>query len=302
MFRTPQSIFATVFVLVVGAPDSFADDYAHAVVSYSPGTNPAAGFSNPAMALGAPARVTGESYEPGVVSPFNPAFEVDELVSIGAGGSLVLSFDPPLTNDGANPFGTDFIVFGNSFFSDIQHPNGVVGGMFTDGGIVEASADGVTWIAFSSGVADGAFPTMGYVDAEPYSPTPGMMECNAHLPLNPSLTIADFIGLEHPAIVALYAGSAGGSGFDLGAIGLQQAVAIRIRVAPGMSPNVEIDAVSRVLPKCSPADLNCDGAINGVDLGYLLAAFGTTDPSADLDASGTVDANDLTVVLAGWSV
>jgi formylglycine-generating enzyme required for sulfatase activity len=47
-------------------------------------------------------------------------------------------------------------------------------------------------------------------------------------------------------------------------------------------------------------DLGLDGAVDGKDLGYLLAAWGTSDPFADLNQDGVVDGNDLGLLLASW--
>jgi len=48
-----------------------------------------------------------------------------------------------------------------------------------------------------------------------------------------------------------------------------------------------------------PADLNGDGTVDGNDLGILLAAWGGRGP-ADLNGDGTVDGNDLGMLLAAW--
>ena len=49
------------------------------------------------------------------------------------------------------------------------------------------------------------------------------------------------------------------------------------------------------------ADVNCrDDAVNSADLGYLLAAWGTTDPQCDLDGDGFVLAGDLGLLLGSW--
>ena len=278
-----------------------ADDFASSVVNYIPGTNPAAGFTNPARALGPPERFTGEGIAPGAVTPFQPAFLSTELVSIGAGGSLTLAFDPPLTDDQRNPFGIDFIVFGNSFFVDLSPPAGVVGGIVSDGGIVEASPDGSTWFTFVGAVADGSLPTLGYTDVGPYATTPGLQLTDPTLPADPALTPAVLAGLTCEELVERYEGSAGGAGFDLAAVGLSHAVAIRIRNPAGPSPNVEVDAVARVRPLPPSADINGDGTVDGLDLAHVLGAFGTPDTDADIDGSGTVDGNDLTAILAAWS-
>ena len=54
-----------------------------------------------------------------------------------------------------------------------------------------------------------------------------------------------------------------------------------------------------VTPGCVAADLNCDGAVNGDDLGRLLAQWGTAG-SADLNGDGTVNGDDLGQLLGAW--
>ncbi len=52
-----------------------------------------------------------------------------------------------------------------------------------------------------------------------------------------------------------------------------------------------------------PADLNQSGTVDAEDLAYVLFAWGTVGgktPEADIDRSGTVDANDLSIVLGSW--
>ncbi|MCH2162058.1 MAG: hypothetical protein MK085_09325, partial [Phycisphaerales bacterium] len=51
---------------------------------------------------------------------------------------------------------------------------------------------------------------------------------------------------------------------------------------------------------CWPADINCDGMIDGADLGRLLALWGTDNATGDLDGNGTVDGGDLGLMLAQW--
>jgi hypothetical protein len=52
-----------------------------------------------------------------------------------------------------------------------------------------------------------------------------------------------------------------------------------------------------------PGDLNASNTVDAEDLAYILFAWGTDGgktPEADIDGSGTVDANDLSVVLGSW--
>ncbi len=51
-------------------------------------------------------------------------------------------------------------------------------------------------------------------------------------------------------------------------------------------------------PSCT-ADLNCDGVVDGADLGQLLGAWGGTG-AADLDHDGIVDGADLGRMLGAW--
>ncbi|MCA9283953.1 MAG: PQQ-binding-like beta-propeller repeat protein [Phycisphaerales bacterium] len=55
----------------------------------------------------------------------------------------------------------------------------------------------------------------------------------------------------------------------------------------------------RTTPACAAADLNCDGVVDGADLGALLGAWGGRGP-ADLNGDGVVDGADLGEMLAAW--
>lgn len=47
-------------------------------------------------------------------------------------------------------------------------------------------------------------------------------------------------------------------------------------------------------------DINRDGFVNGIDLGYLLADWGTSLFRSDLNRDGYVDGNDLGMLLGSW--
>jgi len=49
-----------------------------------------------------------------------------------------------------------------------------------------------------------------------------------------------------------------------------------------------------------PADQDSSGTVDGVDLGLVIAAWGSPGPSGDVDSSGLVDILDLVAVLAAW--
>lgn len=69
---------------------------------------------------------------------------------------------------------------------------------------------------------------------------------------------------------------------------------------PGTSPSVTVAIQGPDGAPSNPADINGDGAVNGLDLTILLSSWGTSGPSGDVDGNGTVNGTDLAIVLAGW--
>ncbi len=126
-------------------------------------------------------------------------------------------------------------------------------------------------------------------------------------PVDPTLTTADFTGLDNAAIVTLYEGSGGGAGIDIGSVGLAAVSYVRITNPgdPAETPGCEIDAVVDVAPVFAAADLDMDGMVGITDFLMLLAAWGPCpDPPlecpADLDGSGDVGIDDFLALLAAW--
>jgi hypothetical protein len=295
-------------VPVITAPARAGDDpFADEVISYDPGANPAPGYTDPQTALCAPQRFTGEGVFPSVVSPFSPPFGIDEIVSIGAGGRLIVRFVTPVTDDPGNPFGIDLLIFGNTGFIDTDPPNGRVGGAFgDDGGVVEVSADGIEWHLVSGVPADGLFPTAGYLDAGPYDAEPGSAPSNFTRPVDPGL-LGDLEGLSHEEVIALYAGAGGGTGIDLASVNPDSVRYVRITNPgdPATTPAVEIDAFSDVSPQGSPADIDNDGVVGVQDFLKLLADWGPCPVApaccrADVNGDGEVGIGDFLLLLGAW--
>jgi hypothetical protein len=234
--KTVRSLLAAVVGLF--AVSTSASDFADAVLSYSPGTGFASGFTNASVALGAP--TIG-------VNPFTPAFRNTQLVSLGSGGSLTLQFFTPIRNDPGHPFGLDFLIFGNSGF--IITNGNFSGGGITDGSLfgnntgatrVSVSQDNRTYYQLNPLLApnvDSLFPTDSTGDF--------------HLTVKPTLTGVDFAGKGLAGIRSLYGGSNGGTGFDISwgqdlngnSVLLDSISFIRIDVLSGKS---EIDAIASV--------------------------------------------------------
>ncbi|MBX3361230.1 MAG: hypothetical protein KF912_04280 [Phycisphaeraceae bacterium] len=229
--------------------------YATQWLTYNAGSNPALNYTDPASALGRPSRFTGDNAEflyPSAVTAFNGAFNYDQVVSIGTGGHIVLGFDTPVRDNPNNPFGIDILIFGNTSFIDADYPNGIVGGIFSEGGVVELSADGLHWVTATGVVPDGTIPTIGYSDlTDPFALTRGSVPSNFRLPVDPSI---DFAGMNYTQVLDAYNGSGGGTGIDIGAYGLSVVNYVRISNPFGTSA-IEIDALSRVAAIPAPGSL-----------------------------------------------
>ena len=213
--------------------------------------------------------------------------------------SKQIDFDTPVTDDPRNPYGIDLLIFGNAGFTDAAWPNGIVGtSLFgADGGTVEVSADGLSWIPVPAAVPDDLFPTIGYRDAGPYDAAPGSAPTQLTKPVDPALRLSDFIGLDNDEVIGLYGTSGGGNGIDLGALGLSEISFVRISNPIDAAEHIEIDALADVTPA---GDINEDGAVNVVDLIELLLVFGAAGAfplEADFNADGVVNVLDLIILL-----
>ncbi|MBC23729.1 MAG: hypothetical protein CMJ32_07425 [Phycisphaerae bacterium] len=274
--------------------------HASSVIDYVPGLDTFP-YDTPEAALGMPTRMSGFKFDPIAVSPFQPAFGPNELVSIGTGGHLVVGFEEPVIDDPANPFGIDLLVFGNSMFIDAGPPNGMVAGLYSEGGMIEVSLDGSRWHLVDSVEADGLYPTMGYVDNGPYDQSPGRIETSFTHPVDPDLQLEDLLGMNHQQLVQAYDGSGGGAGIDLADLGLDSIRYVRISVqTPGTI--IEIDAFADVtaVEDAPASDLDGDGRVDGNDLAMLLAQWAIAGGPADIDGSGLVDGLDLAILLGEW--
>ncbi len=211
--------------------------YASGFVAYTQGIGVSAGYNNPNAALGAP--TTDIGYQN--ADPFNAPYQSSNIVGVGTGGSLTLQFNTPILNSPSNPYGLDFIIFGHAGFNITNGDysgGGITDGTFYQGGTasvnVSMSADGIHFYQLNpllTPQVDGLAPT----DAGG----------NPFLPMNPSLTAADFAGQNLAGIRSLYAGSSGGAGFDLSwaSIPLASANYVRLDVTSGVA---YIDALSVV--------------------------------------------------------
>ena len=240
-----------------------ADPWADNIVNYTPGTgvpsvfgsDPPILFDQDSAALGAPTR-DSVGFGGFAVSPYGAAADVSEVVSLGDGGSITVSFDEPVTNDTDNPYGIDLLIFSNAFFTtndfnfDAATTNtGLTG---ETGGIVEISSDGVNFTEVTGALAEGYFPTNGYTDAVGHFPAAGSVLADFLLPVNPSF---DPTGLTAAQTYAGYGGSGGGTGIDIGAFGFSEISFVRVTNPIGSGVTPEIDAFADVAAVPEPTSL-----------------------------------------------
>ena len=274
--QSMQKSFVTKFVpaLVLASalfvPAVGVAQFATSVVSYNSGVGFQSGYTTASSALGEPSRITPGLYG-GPVDPFNSAYLVSQVVSIGAGGSLTLHFNTPIQNNPANAFGRDFNIFGNAgFVITNEYDFNVydwVGVPATDSSLygadaiatrVSVSSDGVNFYTLNPALAptvDALFPTDGIG--------------NFGLPINPSLTASSFAGKTLTDIRALYNGSGGGASYDISwaqnslgqSVSLTSIEFVRVEVLGG---NAEIDGIVAV-PEPTAASVAL--------IGTLTAAF-----------------------------
>jgi len=261
--ETPAPEWETPFLTGYGQYVYDPNDFATTWIDYQPQGMindwlAGAPFNDPNAALGRPtAQTTGDDWSIALdtaapVVPVYPAFRHFELTYLGEGGHLTLAFSHPVSDDLNNPYGVDFIVFGNA-------PQAIgAGQMWTNGdpsqvavgpsgdsepGIVSVSQDGITWYSFTNDPSfmpddanfiklaaetedgpfcDGFAPTLGRVyDPDHADASLGAWNqwwaepTNPTLPLDPALSYAALGGQSVARVAQTYGDSAGGAGYDL---------------------------------------------------------------------------------------
>lgn len=305
---------------------AFASPFASEVTGSTGYADPGM-YSDPASVLGKPHALNSGwgSCPAGPVSMIEPSFGTDPLtgatkiVTIAADQEIIVKFDHPVVNDENNPFGIDLIVFGNPMFiyggwanipytNPIQDPTGV----FAEAVTVSVSPDGENWYTYTDGpFADDLFPTQVVKmlpDGNFRDERGRFLENNFTLPVDPSLTVDDFGGITMYEADELYAGSGGGTGYDLTDSGFDSIQYVKLTSSGG-----EIDAVVDVDPQltaeeATPSSLEDSGDIEpGThtftwtvpdeftgDVTYQFSLFysgGLPVVSAEVTGSGEIEAS-----------
>ena len=169
----------TTTLLLLAATQSASAQYAVQVISYDAGTTAAAGYDHATAPLGPPANTNGPDLFQGVISPFNPPYQSNDIISVGELGHLTLR----LSNYAIPQAGVPEIgVFTHVGLADNDYPNGLADGGPTafsiDSALVEVSENGTSWASLGNVTFD--IPTNAYTDvADPFSLTNGDMLADA---------------------------------------------------------------------------------------------------------------------------
>jgi len=219
------------------------DDFADHVISYVQGTGANSNFKTPGVALGAPISGNDGSTPYSIVYP---AYKNTQIVGIGNGGELTVMFNTPITKDPLNhAFGMDFTIFGNEFFA--SGSSGFSGTLTHPGLSVWVSQDNIDY--YKLNVPNG-------YGADDWLPEQG--SGNPLLPVDPSLTLSSFVGLNQAQALSLYSSSAGGASFSLSwaqdaggnPVNLPSISYIEVQGTSGFG---YVDAISRVQNVPEPA-------------------------------------------------
>lgn len=192
------------------------------VVSFTPG--PCAGYGEKAM----PGVVEGPPIGGGTTHGST------DVVSLGSGGSIVVSFAPNAIVDGPGP---DFIVFENPFWI-----GGNASDVYAEPGEVSVSDDGTTWHAFPCSPTLDPSAASGTGVAPPYGSCAGVNVVYS----NPQNGISPFD-----------ASKAGGDAFDLAMLGVTHARYVRI-----VDKTAEACPDAGTVPNANGFDLDAIAIVN----------------------------------------
>jgi hypothetical protein len=311
-----KGILLFLFCLSVPAAalDYDANDFASEFIEYVPGSGiitdifTGEAFDEPEVALGRPTLETtgdGTSINPAEAVPLvpvYPAFRAFEVVTVGNGGHLTLKFNHRVSDDEKNLYGIDFIIFGNAKQTSVQpwtngNPEDVTvsGSIFSEPGIVSVSQTGDVndWYYFPSGpYADTFAPTAAYewddvndCWAEELDPT---------RPTDPNLSASAMGGKTVAEMIALYVGSAGGTGFDLEDLEPNDYAALAV------DPNT-----GRKWIQCVRIEDNPDSPIETTEIDAVADVSCCGDykhpyPLGDLNKDCRVDFADYALLTSNW--
>ncbi len=248
-------LFLCILAGIVMASPAFSSPFATEVVSAT-GTFGSTPYDDPDSVLGKPTTwingldVGGTMACSMVYPSWNRDPDGNKLItSITPGAQITVTFDHDIVDDPLNPYGIDFIVFGNDLYwgqgmvypgTNMEQYHINHGGGWPDPGIVSVaqSLDG-PWHTFENGpyYDTGTYPTQAFAwDREAHT---WGDELDWTKPVNPELVPSDFGGLSVADVIDLWGGSAGGTGYDLAGTDFEWIRYIRVESNGTTVPEVD---------------------------------------------------------------
>jgi hypothetical protein len=259
-------------------------DFATSVVDFNLNNETLAHYSNPASMLGSPTITFNDPFGNTSGDPkkfdnskiIEPPYQTDH-----ATGADVLTEIPestatatyfvtvqmgrPVTDNPNNPYGVDFIVYGNSFFigtggafaNDTANlHNFTIHNVLEHPLIVSVSPDNVNWYTYPQ--IAGTLPFQAYQwDDTHLTSTTSLLDFNQ--PVDPTIAASAMNNGYSTAAQVLnaYGTASGGTGFDLAQSGFSSIN--YIRVASGTSDYAVIDSIAAVNPVPEPGTFSLIG-------------------------------------------
>ncbi len=243
------------------------NDFAVKVISTN-GIDPSSPYNDPTAVLNRPTLHFVDPYDffPEVVTdrvsviddPYNVAPDGSNVITeISDGGQITVKLGRKVYHDPNNPYGTDLIVYGNSFFDGLSGPIGSAVSDDTDlsavslssslffghAVVVSVSEDNTNWYTYSNvktNFLDAAYrwddTNSSWTDEE----------MNPNKPINPYIYTNNFAGSSVAGAQDQFVGAAGGTSYNLAASGLPWIQYVRI--TPGEGDYAVIDAIAAVNP------------------------------------------------------
>lgn len=241
------------------------NDFAVAVISTN-GIDTAGPYNDPTAVLNRPALQFYDSFDGDVtdrVSIVDPPYNVtperkDVITEIKSGGQITVQLGRKVYHCPANPYGIDFIVYGNSFFEGISGASGPISDK-TDLSIAEltssaiaghstvvsVSQDGTNWYTFP------AISTLFPDEAYRWDDTNSQWteeQMNPNKPINPFLYTNNFGGTTISSALDQFVGASGGTGYSLNALSNPPPWIQYVRIQPGAGTYTVIDAIAAADP------------------------------------------------------
>ena len=238
--------------MMLPASVSAQNPFASEVVDYSADLDGSGDYSNPQNVLGEPATQNPDGTR---ISMVNPPWGSGKITTINETSYIVVKFDHHVEDDPNNPFGIDFIVFGNCMYAGEgwvtldtnMEEYHISGGVSAEPVLVEVSQDGQNWYNYTNGpYGDTEFPTNAYGWDRTNQQWGELLDFTK--PVDPSIDSANFVDMTVADVIdTYYNGSAGGTGFDLAPSGFPWIQYIKVYGDAGHQGG-EIDAFADVSP------------------------------------------------------